>query len=270
MTAAVSEGVGESVAAGTAQNNEIVFDGVAVSSPEYLAIGVGSRLVLTNASEFTCGKGVLMGYGTGAVLPNPTAGYLDVRDGSLLKVAKEIDLASQFVLTIDDARVQAESVQFGCNTPGGTVRLAGTHPEMLLTVCVRNVTAGDEGGFLFQLPADGYGAPPVRTSGDGNELNCFGGPDDYFAGKKIRIDVEPAFAPETCCRKSRNPLVTAISGVNVNTVIFDNRTGCPGNFLYGEELQEPYGWHAVSEFPAGQKPKSIGIYLPRGLKVIVK
>lgn len=64
--------------------------------------------------------------------------------------------------------------------------------------------------------------------------------------------------------------MTAISGVNVNTVIFDNRTGCPGNFLYGEELQEPYGWHAVSEFPAGQKPKSIGLYLPRGLMLIFK
>lgn len=271
MTAIVSEGVSESVAAGAAQNNEIVFDGVAVSSPEYLVVGVGSRLVLTNAAEFTCGKGVMMGYGTGAVLTNPTAGYLDVKDGSLLKVAKEINLASRFVLTVDDARVQAEMVQFGCNTPGGTVCLAGTHPEMLLTVYVRNMTAGDEGGFLFQLPADGYVAPPVRSAGDVvNQERQFGGRDSYSGDRKLRVDVESAFAPGTCCRKSRNPLVTAISGVNVNTVIFDNRTGCPGNFLYGEELQEPYGWHAVSEFPAGQKPKSIGIYLPRGLKVIVK
>ena len=255
---------------GIRQDNDIVLDGVSVRSSDYIVIGLGTHIALTNRAELTSQEALLMGYSS---QPNRVtgSGLVDVTDGSTL-TASHVGIAGGYRFTVANATfvAQRKGVFFNCLSGGGTVRLVGTNP----VVHVTNYSAQGEnnplitsggGGFEFCVPEGGYAEAPVRLF----RLGAYEG-DTNSSPVVVRIDPEsPVW---TATKPLEMPLFAVAEGVNTGRVAFAAQRRPTSSFLYATNAVAPCTWTVPAFGDNGKLVRQIGVRIaPRqGLFISIR
>lgn len=91
----------------------------------------------------------------------------------LLSGAKFTNLSGEFVINgeaevvVDDSTFEVGVLVFNCWATGGHIRLRGSSPKVIINDTLRSQTGREigDGGFIFELPREGYEKPPITFDG---------------------------------------------------------------------------------------------------------
>ena len=151
----------------TSYGSEYVFSGP-VTLTGFIATGMDNLVRAEKGAKVNGmnGKSVCL-----ALQDNETTPYRCRLE--LLSGAKFTNLSGEFVINgeaevvVDDSTFDVGVLVFNCWATGGHIRLRGSSPQVLIHDTLRSQTGrmvGD-GGFVFELPREGYEKPPITFDG---------------------------------------------------------------------------------------------------------